>query len=121
MQVEPSLIPLYIKMSGSRKKKAATKLGSSKETINSPVSSAVSSSVLNQTDAVPIGDPFERMLTTPKESIILRASSPRRTVASPLKSKATAEVCLEHLPKISGKREKRYCRVFLILCLSVRN
>ena len=110
-------------MSGSRKKKAATKLGSNKETINSPVSSAsaVSSSVLNQTDAVPIGDPFERMLTTPKESIILRASSPRRTVASPLKSKATAEVCLEHLPKISGKREKRYCRVFLILCLSVRN
>lgn len=93
-------------MSGNRRKKVVNKQDSNKETISSPVSSAasaVSSSVLNQTDALPIGDPFERMLNAPKESIIVRTSSPRRAAASPLKSKATAEVCLEHLPKISGK------------------
>lgn len=54
------------------------------------------------TAALPIGDPFERMLTTPKESLIQRAASPRRNAPSPLKSRAATEVCLEQLPKISG-------------------
>jgi hypothetical protein len=87
-------------MSGSRKKKATSKPpnNNKKETVNSPVSSAASSSA----DALPIGDPFERMLTTPKESLIQRASSPRRVTASPLKRNEKAEICLEQLPKIAG-------------------
>lgn len=54
---------------------------------------------------LPIGDPFERILTTPKELLIQRTGSPRRTSASPLKSQGMAEVCLELLPKLSGKPE----------------
>jgi hypothetical protein len=97
-------------MSGSRKKKTTSKPpnnnsnNNKKETFNSPVSSTASSSAtLSQTaDTLPIGDPFERMLTTPKESLIQRASSPRRATASPLKHKEKAEICLEQLPKIAG-------------------
>ena len=51
---------------------------------------------------LPIGDPFERILTTPKELLIQRASSPRRGTASPLKAKGTVEVCMEQLPKLTG-------------------
>lgn len=98
-------------MSGNRKKKAAPKpiINTNKEeAVNSPVSTiTASSAVLNQTaDALPIGDPFERMLTTPKESLIQRAASPRRATASPLKAKGKAEVYLEQLPKISGNKRK---------------
>lgn len=53
-----------------------------------------------------IGDPFERILTTPKEMLIQRAGSPRRSAASPMKAKGTAEVCLEQLPKLASKEVK---------------
>lgn len=55
----------------------------------------------SQNDFNPPGDAFERILTTPKESLIQRAASPRRTVASPLKT--SVDVCLEQLPRILGK------------------
>lgn len=83
-------------MSDGRKKSGATKLSSTGGMTN-PVTSGTSA----PPDVLPIGDPFERMLTTPKESLIQRAASPRRNTASPLKSKGN-DACLEQLPKLSG-------------------
>ena len=54
---------------------------------------------------IPIGDPFERILSIPKESLVQRASSPRRLgAASPVKSSITKEkeICFEQLPRILG-------------------
>lgn len=66
---------------------------------------------------LPIGDPFERILTTPKEFLIQRAASPRRSQASPLKSKGTIEVSLEQLPKLSGKNHFQFNTYFIFIIL----
>lgn len=88
---------------GRNKKKPGSSAGIN---INLNISNATDSptTIPQSTINLPIGDPFERILTTPKGSLIQRAASPRR---SPLKSVegSSAEICLEHLPKLSGKIE----------------
>ena len=96
-------------MSEGRKKKGG---GNNKSTLtlsitdNTDTNNNPNTSSNNSNDVIPIGDPFERILTTPKESLIQRTSSPRRGNASPLnvKGKGKAEICLEQLPKLSGTR-----------------
>ena len=78
-----------MKMSEGRKKKGTT--------VNPAEASTISGGT-----TLPIGDPFERILTTPKELLVQRGASPRRNTSSPLKAKETAEVCLEQLPKLTG-------------------
>lgn len=73
-----------------------------KKSLSTTISSIPNSSTSNPN--LPIGDPFERILTTPKESLIQRSASPRRATASPLKMRENLnETCLEQLPKLSGK------------------
>ena len=93
-------------MTEGRKKKPTTKPLDSSNNV---------ASVTNVPDVLPIGDPFERMLTTPKESLIQRAASPRRSTASPLKSSkgGTAEIFLEQLPKLSGTKKTRQSLISL--------
>jgi hypothetical protein len=56
----------------------------------------------NDSIPLPLGDPFERILTTPKEALIHRTGSPRHGTASPVRSKGFKEVCLEQLPRLNG-------------------
>lgn len=67
---------------------------------------------------IPIGDPFERILSTPKESLVQRASSPWRLgTASPVKSAAgiATEICFEQLPRIVGTNHSKRKRIILRL------
>ena len=68
-----------------------------------------------------LGDPFERILTTPKESLIHRTGSPRHATASPVKSKGSKEVCLEQLPRIIGTYSHiSYIVVIVFYCYIIR-
>ncbi len=101
-------------MSGGNKKKMNSSTvgvnSSNNVTPTTPTSTAASgiNSILpggNTALNLPIGDPFERILTTPKGSLIQRVASPRRSTSSPLKSRGNPSeiVCLEHLPRLNGK------------------
>ena len=76
---------------------------SSNSTTTTTTTTTINNVTTVSASVLPIGDPFERVLTTPKELLIQRSASPRRATASPLKSiKSLHQRCLDQLPRITG-------------------
>ena len=93
---------------------------------NTKKSESIGGGGINSNSNLPIGDPFERILTTPKESLIRRTASPRRSTASPLKSSSNgSDTCFEILPKISGNLinlfKKNECHLLCFVFVCFRN